>query len=238
MQKRSCSFRCWRWPTRSCSAATPRRAGGSPASSAGSDSILAVFVTPLESLALHYLLTAAPAPERRARGMEPGARRARAPAGRRGCGAKVRAPSARSRTRSSRCRSGWRPTTPWHIPAAYDTALRNPSTLLHLEHLCYFVTGLVVWWPVLTGRARRRQLGRVPLRRVRAREPARAAARADPTRRLRLLCPCTSRLGLEPAHRPAGCGGDDGGRGGGRLLRRIRVLRRSLHAPRRHGAST
>ena len=40
----------------------------------------------------------------------------------------------------------------WHVPAAYDTALRNPSTLLHLEHLCYFVTGLLVWWPVLTGR--------------------------------------------------------------------------------------
>ena len=40
----------------------------------------------------------------------------------------------------------------WHIPAAYDTALRHPSTLLHLEHLCYFVTGLLVWWPVLTGR--------------------------------------------------------------------------------------
>src|SRR5207248_4238763 len=40
----------------------------------------------------------------------------------------------------------------WHIPAAYDMALRHPSTLLHLEHLCYFVTGLLVWWPVLTGR--------------------------------------------------------------------------------------
>jgi cytochrome c oxidase assembly factor CtaG len=40
----------------------------------------------------------------------------------------------------------------WHIPAAYDTALRHPSTLLHLEHLCYFATGLLVWWPVLTGR--------------------------------------------------------------------------------------
>ena len=24
----------------------------------------------------------------------------------------------------------------WHIPAAYDTALRHPSTMLHLEHLC------------------------------------------------------------------------------------------------------
>ncbi len=40
----------------------------------------------------------------------------------------------------------------WHIPAAYDTALRHPETLLHLEHLCYLVTGVLVWWPVLTGR--------------------------------------------------------------------------------------
>ena len=40
----------------------------------------------------------------------------------------------------------------WHLPAAYDTALRHPSTLLHFEHLCYFVTGVLVWWPVLTGR--------------------------------------------------------------------------------------
>jgi cytochrome c oxidase assembly factor CtaG len=40
----------------------------------------------------------------------------------------------------------------WHLPAAYDTALRHPEWLLHLEHLCYFVTGVLVWWPVLTGR--------------------------------------------------------------------------------------
>lgn len=40
----------------------------------------------------------------------------------------------------------------WHLPAAYDTALQNASTLLHVEHLCYFVTGVLLWWPVLTGR--------------------------------------------------------------------------------------
>ena len=37
----------------------------------------------------------------------------------------------------------------WHVPAIYDSALRHPQTLLHLEHLCYFVTGLLFWWPVL-----------------------------------------------------------------------------------------
>ena len=36
----------------------------------------------------------------------------------------------------------------WHLPWAYDTALRNPNALLHLEHLTYFVTGLLMWWCV------------------------------------------------------------------------------------------
>jgi putative membrane protein len=35
------------------------------------------------------------------------------------------------------------------VPAIYDAALRHPQTLLHLEHLSYFVTGLLFWWPVL-----------------------------------------------------------------------------------------
>jgi putative membrane protein len=37
----------------------------------------------------------------------------------------------------------------WHLPAAYDTALRHQSSLLHLEHATYFATGLLFWWPVL-----------------------------------------------------------------------------------------
>ena len=36
----------------------------------------------------------------------------------------------------------------WHLPWLYDTALENPSTLLHLEHAMYFVTGLAMWWCV------------------------------------------------------------------------------------------
>jgi cytochrome c oxidase assembly factor CtaG len=35
----------------------------------------------------------------------------------------------------------------WHIPAVYDAALRNDA-LLHLEHASYFATGLLLWWPV------------------------------------------------------------------------------------------
>lgn len=40
----------------------------------------------------------------------------------------------------------------WHVPLAYDTALRNPHTLLHLEHALYFATGVLLWWPVVHGR--------------------------------------------------------------------------------------
>lgn len=39
----------------------------------------------------------------------------------------------------------------WHLPWIYDAALRNPHTLLHLEHAAYFVTGLLLWWPVVHG---------------------------------------------------------------------------------------
>jgi putative membrane protein len=36
----------------------------------------------------------------------------------------------------------------WHVPAIYDAALRNPHSLLHLEHATYFLTGIAMWWPV------------------------------------------------------------------------------------------
>jgi cytochrome c oxidase assembly factor CtaG len=36
----------------------------------------------------------------------------------------------------------------WHLPWLYDTALENPHTLLHLEHALYFVTGVAMWWSV------------------------------------------------------------------------------------------
>lgn len=36
----------------------------------------------------------------------------------------------------------------WHLPWAYDTALRHPWTLLHLEHALYFGAGCLLWWPV------------------------------------------------------------------------------------------
>jgi cytochrome c oxidase assembly factor CtaG len=36
----------------------------------------------------------------------------------------------------------------WHLPWLYDTALENPDTLLHLEHALYVLTGFLMWWCV------------------------------------------------------------------------------------------
>ena len=41
----------------------------------------------------------------------------------------------------------------WHLPWIYDTALRHPHSLLHVEHLTYLAAGVCVWWPVVYGRA-------------------------------------------------------------------------------------
>jgi cytochrome c oxidase assembly factor CtaG len=40
----------------------------------------------------------------------------------------------------------------WHVPAIYDAALRRPDSLLHVEHVTYFAAGLLMWWPVVHGR--------------------------------------------------------------------------------------
>jgi putative membrane protein len=37
----------------------------------------------------------------------------------------------------------------WHLPPVYEAALRHQSWLIHLEHACYFATGIVMWWPLL-----------------------------------------------------------------------------------------
>jgi cytochrome c oxidase assembly factor CtaG len=37
----------------------------------------------------------------------------------------------------------------WHLPWIYDAALRHPHSLLHLEHALYVLTGVVLWWPVV-----------------------------------------------------------------------------------------
>jgi putative membrane protein len=41
----------------------------------------------------------------------------------------------------------------WHLPWIYDTALRHPHSLLHVEHLTYLAAGVCVWWPMVHGKS-------------------------------------------------------------------------------------
>jgi cytochrome c oxidase assembly factor CtaG len=43
----------------------------------------------------------------------------------------------------------------WHVPFVYEAALREQSWLIHLEHACYFATGVLMWWPLLQDVPRR-----------------------------------------------------------------------------------
>ena len=43
----------------------------------------------------------------------------------------------------------------WHVPAVYDAALDHQAWLIHVEHACYFGTGLLVWWPLVQNEPRR-----------------------------------------------------------------------------------
>jgi putative membrane protein len=46
----------------------------------------------------------------------------------------------------------------WHIPAMYDTALRNPSVHA-LEHICFAVAGTLYWWHLISPIRGRMRLG-------------------------------------------------------------------------------
>ena len=118
---------------------------------AGAGLILVVFVTPLETLALHYLLTAHLLQNVVLAEWAPALIVLGIPAA--AAAAANRSATVRRLTHPLVALPIWLATYyAWHIPVAYDTALRHASTLLHLEHLCYFVTGVLLWWPVLTGR--------------------------------------------------------------------------------------
>ena len=43
----------------------------------------------------------------------------------------------------------------WHVPAVYDAALDHQAWLIHVEHACYFGTGILVWWPLVQDAPRR-----------------------------------------------------------------------------------
>ena len=105
--------------------------------------VLAVTVTPVETIALNYLLSvhlvqnvvlAEWAPLLFALGIPP-ALAARAP-----------------RVPALLALAVWVVNyAVWHLPWIYDAALRHPHSLLHLEHALYFVTGVLLWWPVVHG---------------------------------------------------------------------------------------
>ena len=117
---------------------------------AGLALIVAVFLTPLETLALHYLLlahllqnvvVAEWAPALCLLGLPPTLAAAIARVG-----------IVRAFTHPLVALPLWLATYfLWHLPWAYDAALRHPNSILHLEHGCYFAAGLALWWPVLQG---------------------------------------------------------------------------------------
>ena len=105
--------------------------------------LVAVFATPLETLALNYLLTAhflqnvtvaEWAPALLVLSLPPLLAR------------RVRVPMIAALV-------VWLGTYfAWHVPAAYDFALRHPHSVLHIEHATYLVAGTALWWPVIHGR--------------------------------------------------------------------------------------
>jgi putative membrane protein len=113
--------------------------------------LLAVYVTPLHTIALHYLLsahlfqnvvTAEWAPALVVFGIAPALARELG-----------RVRFVRVATHPLVALPIWLGTYyVWHVPAIYDTALEHPDSLLQLEHATYFVAGLLMWWPILHGR--------------------------------------------------------------------------------------
>ena len=110
--------------------------------------MLAVFATPVQTIALHYLLTAHLlqnvvmaewAPALIVLALPPAL-----------AAALGHTPVMRALSRPVVALPLWLGTYfAWHVPPAYDFALGHPATVLHLEHLSYLAAGVALWWPVL-----------------------------------------------------------------------------------------
>lgn len=115
---------------------------------AGLALVLVAFVSPLQRLALHYLLLAHLlqnvvlaewAPLLLVAGLAPAS-----------AAALGRARGVRILTLPALALPLWLLNyLAWHLPWCYDAALRRPDSLLHVEHLSYLVTGLGFWWPLV-----------------------------------------------------------------------------------------
>ena len=113
--------------------------------------VLAVMLTPLATIALHYLLSAHLlqnvvlaewAPALAVLGLSPALVRRL-----------DRFRSFRLVTHPLVALPAWLASSyAWHLPALYDTALEHQESVLHLEHASFFATGVLLWWPVVHGR--------------------------------------------------------------------------------------
>src|SRR5262245_30349464 len=114
---------------------------------AGVAIVLLTRITPLATIANHYLLSAhllqniaiaECAPALLVAGVPPAL-----------AAYVARGPGAAWRTRPTVALPVWLGTyVAWHLPWIYDAALEHPRSLLHLEHLCYLAAGALLWWPV------------------------------------------------------------------------------------------
>jgi putative membrane protein len=110
--------------------------------------VLAVTITPIETLAINYLLTvhllqnvvmAEWAPLLAVLGLTPAL-----------AAALTRSQLARTLTHPGLALPLWLANYMlWHLPPLYDAALESPHGLLHLEHALYFATGVLMWWSVV-----------------------------------------------------------------------------------------
>ncbi|MDX6415305.1 MAG: hypothetical protein QOH23_2715 [Gaiellaceae bacterium] len=113
--------------------------------------LLTVYVTPLHTIALHYLLsvhllqnvvTAEWAPALVVFALSPALARE-----------VQRFAAVRFATHPLVALPLWLATYfVWHAPPIYDRALEQSGWLLSLEHLTYFLAGVLMWWPVFHGR--------------------------------------------------------------------------------------
>ena len=114
--------------------------------------LLVAFATPVDTIALHYLLSvhllqnviaAEWAPGLIVFGLPPAFAAV----------AEARVPLLRILTHPLVGLPIWLATYAfWHVPAVYDFALRHPDSVLHVEHATYFFSGCLLWWPVVHGR--------------------------------------------------------------------------------------
>jgi putative membrane protein len=135
------------WSQRRWPASTPRRL----AFAASQLLVLVVMLTPIDTIALHYLLSihllqnvviAEWAPALAVIGVAPSLARELA-----------RFRLVRVVTHPLFALPAWLVSSYlWHLPALYDTALGHQDTVLHLEHTSFFATGVLLWWPVVHGR--------------------------------------------------------------------------------------